>query len=79
MSTTTIRVDTDTHAQLVAMSKASGASLLETVREAAEALRRQRFARRVAEELIELARNPDDWDDYVAEAESSSVADGVGR
>jgi hypothetical protein len=79
MATTTIRVDTDTHARLIELSKASGASLMETVRDAAEALRRQRFARQVAGELAELQRNPEAWADYLAEAEETSVADGIGR
>ncbi len=79
MTTTTIRVDTDTHARLVEMSKASGASLMETVRDAAEALRRQRFARRVVDEYAELQRHPEAWADYLAEAEQTSVSDGIGR
>lgn len=48
MSTTTIRVDADAHARLVEMSRATGASPIDTVSDAAEALRRQRFARQVA-------------------------------
>ena len=58
MGTTTIRVDTDTHARLLALSQATGASLIETVRDAAEALRRQRFAHQVAAELAELREDP---------------------
>lgn len=79
MATTTIRVDADTHARLVEMSRASGASLMETVRDAAEALRRQRFARRVADEYAELQRHPEAWTDYLADAEQTSVSDGIGR
>jgi hypothetical protein len=78
MATTTIRVDTDTHARLLALSGATGASLVETVRDAAEALRRQRFAHQVAEELAELRKDPQAWDDYLADAEETSVSDGVG-
>ncbi|MFQ5967793.1 MAG: hypothetical protein ACE5MI_09295 [Acidimicrobiia bacterium] len=78
MATTTIRVDTDTHARLLELSKATGASLIETVREAAEALRRQRFAHQVAAELDELRADPEAWQAYLAEAESTSVADGIG-
>lgn len=77
MGTTTIRVDTDTHARLVELSRASGSSLIDTVRDAAEALRRQRFAHRVAAELNDLRKDADSWQDYVREAESTSVADGV--
>ncbi len=78
MATTTIRVDTDTHARLLALSGATGASLVETVRDAAEALRRQRFAHQVAEELAELRKDPQAWDDYLADAGETSVSDGVG-
>jgi predicted transcriptional regulator len=78
MATTTVRVDSDTHARLLEMSTASGASLIETVREAAEALRRQRFARQVTAELNELRADPDAWTDYVAEADRTSVTDGIG-
>lgn len=79
MGTTTIRVDTETHARLVALSKATGASLMQTVRDAAEALRRQRFAHQVAAELVDLQSDPVAWDAYIAEAEHTSVSDGVGR
>jgi len=78
MGTTTIRVDTDTHARLLALSQASGASLIETVRDAAEALRRQRFAHQVAAELNELQSDPEAWAAYLAEANATSVTDGVG-
>jgi transposase len=78
MATTTIRVDTDTHARLLALSTASGESLMDTVRDAAEALRRQRYAEQVAGELAELEKNPEAWAEYLAEAETS-VSDGIGR
>lgn len=78
MGTTTIRVDTDTHARLLALSNATGASLIETVRDAAEALRRQRFAHHVASELAELHQDPQAWAAYLAEADEMSVGDGIG-
>lgn len=78
MGTTTIRVDTDTHARLVELSRATGSSLIETVRDAAEALRRQRFAHQVAAELAELRRDHPAWESYLAEGDSTSVPDGVG-
>ncbi|HUU61526.1 MAG TPA: ribbon-helix-helix protein, CopG family [Acidimicrobiia bacterium] len=78
MDTTTIRVDSDTHARLQELSRASGTSLIETVRDAAEALRRQRFARQVAAELTQLHRDPEAWRAYLAEADATSVIDGVG-
>jgi len=78
MATTTIRVDTDTHARLVELSESTGSSLIATVREAAEALRRQRFASQVAAELSELRDNPEAWSHYLAEADSTTVTDGLG-
>jgi hypothetical protein len=77
MATTTIRVDTTTHAKLLALGSASGASLMETVREAAEALRRQRFARQVADELDVLRGHPSAWSDYLDDAESTAITDGI--
>ena len=78
MGTTTIRVDTETHSQLVELSRATGSSLIETVRDAAEALRRQQFAHLVAKELDDLRSDPGAWADYLAESEATSVSDGIG-
>ncbi len=78
MATTTIRVDTETHARLLELSRASGNSILETVSDAAEALRRQRFARQVTVEMTELRQDPEAWKEYVGDAEATSVADGIG-
>lgn len=78
MSTTTIRVDTDTHARLLELSQATGTSLIETVRDATEALRRQRFAHRVAAELAEIHSDPEAWEAYLAEERATSVNDGIG-
>jgi hypothetical protein len=49
----------------------------DTVREAAEALRRQRFAHQVAGELVALRGNTSAWAHYLADSESTAVADGV--
>lgn len=78
MSTTTIRVDSETHASLVDLSQKSGRSLIETVRDAAEALRRQRFADKVTAELAELRSDPDAWAAYLNDENLTSVGDGVG-
>ena len=77
MATTTIRVDAETHARLLELSKSSGSSLIETVRDATEALRRLRFARQVAGELSELRNDSTAWEAYVADADTTSVTDGV--
>jgi hypothetical protein len=74
--TTTIRVDCETHAQLVALSDQTDQSLLQTVRDAANALQRVRFGLRVQTELDLLREDTSAWDSYVAEADATSVADG---
>lgn len=77
MQTTTIRVDRETHERLAEMSSETGDSLTETVRQAAEALRRLRFGLRVQEEYASLQRDQEAWADYLDEAESSYAADGI--
>jgi len=77
MATTTIRVDTATHARLVELSELSGSSLIDTVREATDALQRLRFARQVADEFSELKKDASAWESYMADADASSVADGL--
>ena len=77
MDTTTVRVDRDTHSRLLEMSRETGDTVTETVRQAAEALRRLRFGLRVQEEYAALRSDPEAWADYLAEAESSHVADGI--
>lgn len=77
MATTTIRVDTATHAKLLELSQATESSLVETVRDATEALLRQRFAQQVAKQLSALRDEPGAWADYLADAESTAVADGI--
>jgi predicted transcriptional regulator len=77
VSTTTIRVDTETHARLVELSESTGKSLIATVRDAAEALHRQRFGVKVAGELAKLRLDPAAWSSYLAEAEATLVTDGL--
>ena len=77
MDTTTIRVDRDTHSRLLEMSRQTGDTITETARQAAEALRRLRFGLRVQEEYAALRSDPEAWADYLAEAESSHVGDGI--
>ena len=77
MDTTTIRVDRDTHARLVDMSRETGDSLTETVRQATEALRRLRFGLRVQEEYATLRSDSKKWADYLDEVEASYVTDGI--
>jgi len=77
MGSTTIRVDTATHAELLDLSRRAGATLSETVRDAALALRRARFGEQVRGEFEALANDPDALEGYLADAESTSVPDGV--
>ena len=60
------------------MATASGRSLVETTRAAADALRRQRFADQVVVELTALRSDDAAWADYLAEADSTDVGDGLG-
>ena len=77
MDTTTIRVDRDTHARLVEMSRSSGDSITDTVRQAVEALRRLRFGNRVQQQYAELRTDPESWADYMSDAEATHVGDGI--
>jgi hypothetical protein len=77
VATTTIRVDVATHQKLLELSQAGNASLMETVRDAAEALRRQRFAEQVRDELAALRADADAWAAYLRDADSTDVGDGV--
>lgn len=78
-NTTTIRVDSETHARLAEMSSDAGRTLIETVRDAAEALHRQRFADAVNKRMAELQADPEAWADYLGEVEGTSGLDGLGR
>ncbi len=77
MSTTTIRVDTATHASLVKLASTLECTLIETVAAAAEALRRRQFADEVRGEFETLRADESAWSDYLAEIESSHVNDGI--
>jgi len=77
MRTTTIRVDTETHAALLELAAETDSSLMDTTKAAAEALRRQLFAHRVTEELDALRADPAAWADYLVDAERTSVSDGI--
>ncbi len=70
-------MDQRTHALLLELSRADGAALIDTVRDAAEALRRQRFAHRVTAELADLRDDGEAWQSYLADADLA-VGDGVG-
>ena len=59
------------------MSELTGVSLGAIIRDATEALSRQRFAHRVAAEVAELRNDPAAWSSYLEQAESTSVADGL--
>ena len=78
MGTRTVRIDADTDARLVEVSNLDGVSLSETIRDAAEALSRQRFAERASSEVAELRTDREAWASYLAEADSTSVNDGLG-
>lgn len=74
---TTISIDDETHARLLELSEETGDTLPDTMRQAAEALKRARFATRVRNEYAALRSDPSAWADYLAEIESSHVQDGI--
>jgi len=59
MSTTTIRVDLETHARLVELGATRQEPLMQTVRDAVDALHREQFAHQVASELTPLRNDTD--------------------
>jgi predicted transcriptional regulator len=71
IASTTIRVDAETHARLQALSKQSGKTVIEIVRDATEALDRLRFAHQVAAEPAELSADEDAWRSYLADADAN--------
>lgn len=77
MTSTTIRVDIETHALLLELGTDRGASLMDTVRDAAHALHRQQFAHQVSSEIQSLRADTDAWDEYLIDAESTNVGDGT--
>jgi hypothetical protein len=77
MRSTTIRVDEQTHAELLELAAAEGDTLTSTVRAAATALRRQRFAERVVREMSNMQRDPTAWAAYLRDSDSTSVRDGL--
>lgn len=77
MATTTIRVDLETKAVLAGLAEEAGESLIDTVRAAATALRRKRFAERVNVQIETLRQDPEAWADYLADAEATDVHDGL--
>ncbi len=77
MATTTVRVDTETHARLLELSRLRDASVLDTVRAATAALHREQFAHRVADEIAELRGDPAGWAAYLADSDATEVTDGV--
>lgn len=77
MTSTTIRVDLETRAILLELAAETGSTLMDTTRAAADALRRQRFAQHVSTEIDALRADPAAWADYLADAEATSVRDGI--
>lgn len=75
--TTTIRVDVETHQTLRRLAAVAGTTLVATIREPAEALRRQRFAQHLTAEFAALRSDPEAWDAYLSGADVNSVYDGI--
>ena len=79
MATTTIRVEVSTRDALAELARERNMTLGDTVRDAAEALRRARFARRTADAFARLRADDDAWASYTSEEEATAVGDGLGR
>ena len=77
MASTTIRVDAETHEMLRELSREAGATLVDTVRQAAEALWQRRSLKTVAAQMAALRADPVAWAEYLAEAEATHVTDGI--
>lgn len=74
---TTIRVDAATHRRLQDLSRRLHLPLIDTLREATNALELVQFASTVAAELEALKADPAEWAAYLADGESTTVADGI--
>ena len=72
--TTTIRVDANTHARLVALSEESGRSIVDLVREAVTSLESRRFMDDLRAYYENLRENETDWHASIAEAEELARA-----
>lgn len=77
MGSTTIRVDLETRDRLREIAEDERRPIIEVARDAAEALRRQRFAQQVREDYARLRADPEAWADYLAEAEATHGSDGI--
>lgn len=60
------------------MSRETNPSLQPTDRNAHDALWHQPFAREVRRQISELQKDPEAWQEYLAEAEETYVPDGIG-
>ena len=78
MTTTTVRVDVETHDKLAALAAASGTSLMEVARRAVDALERLQFGQTVAAEVAKLRLDAEAWESYLGGAEATNVSDGLG-
>lgn len=76
MGTTTIRVDTETHARLAELARERGETLMDAVAAAAEELWKVEFAKRLMAQYEELRKDPEAWEEYLAEFDWA-IADGI--
>lgn len=76
-TTTTIRVDVDTHRRIQVVHERTGKPMMEVVREAVSTLDRLRLAAQVTEELAVLRADPTAWAAYLDEADALPVSDGL--
>ena len=61
------------------MRRKTNPPLEPTVRNTPNTLWRQRFAREAMRQISELRQDPEAWQEYLAEADESYLADGIGE
>ena len=70
-------MDLETHAQLKQLSEERGEAMIDTIRAATWELQKKRWLEGAARDIARLKEDPEAWADYIAEGESTYVADGI--
>lgn len=67
--TTTIRVDAGTHAALMKMSVETDRSIIDLIRDAVGAMSRQRGREIAARQLMDMRKDPKEWESFERETD----------
>lgn len=68
-TSTTIRVDRDTHGRLMKISEDTGTAIIDLVRESVREYEHKLFADRLVAQLGAMRQDPEEWQSYVEECE----------